>query len=184
MDAPEVEREAVTAEGSAGPAAQPAMSDDAHSPQWWQHRNEARYAQRLCQRTARLYRRLDTAATFTGVLAASAAMSAVVASVPDWLPVTGAVLLAAIGAAHLVVRPADKAASNDADARKYAELLAQAQRLDAVAFAQALAAARASDVPEVEPLRDVAWNDVMLELGRDDLVLPLRLNQRVVAALA
>ncbi len=159
------------------------MSDE-HSAQWWQHHNEARYAQRLCQRTARLYRRIDTMATFVGVLAASASVSAVVASVPAWLPVAGAVLLAAIGAAHLVVRPADKAAVNEADARKYAELLARAQHLDGPGLAAALAEARASDVPEVEPLRDVAWNDVMGEIGRPDLRLHLRPAQRVLAALA
>lgn len=159
------------------------MSED-RTPQWWQHHNEARYAQRLCQRTARLYRRADTAATFTGVLAGSAAVSAVVTAVPTWLPVSGALAFAAIAAAHLIVRPAEKAAMNDADARKYAELIAQAQQLDGDAFALALAKARASDVPEVEPLRDVAWNDVMGEIGRPELRMRLRVAQRVLAALA
>jgi len=159
------------------------MSNE-RTPQWWQHHNEARYAQRLCQRTARLYRRVDTLATFVAVLAGSAAASALFTAVPAWLPVLGAALLAGMGAAHLVVRPADKAASNEADSRKYAELLAQAHRLDGAALAEALSAARASDVPEIEPLRDVAWNDVMRELGRQDLVLPLRPAQRALAALA
>lgn len=154
------------------------------SPAWLQAVNEARYAQRLCQRTARLYRRADTAATFVGVLAGSAAASALVAGAPAWLPLAGAVVLACVGAAHVAVRPAEKAALNEADARKYAELLAQAPAFDEHALALALAEARRTDVPELEPLRDVAYNDVMLELGRPDLAAQLRPAQRLLAALA
>lgn len=153
-----------------------------HSAHWWQAHNEARYAQRLCQRTARLYRRLDAAATFAAVMSGSAAMSALVAGVPPWVPVLGAALLATVGAAQLAARPAEKAALNEADARKYAELLAQAQAMDAAALA--LATARVSDAPDVEPLRDVAWNDVMQEIGRPELAAALRPTQRVLAALA
>ena len=151
---------------------------------WWQLHNEARYAQRLCQRTARLYKRLDTAATFLSVVAGSAALSALAAGVPPWVPVLGAVLLTVTGAVHLAVRPAEKAALNDADVRKYAELMQRGLTLDEVGYGIALATSRASDAPEIEPLRDVAYNDMVAEIGRPDLVARLRPAQRVLAALA
>ncbi|MES2743492.1 MAG: hypothetical protein V4754_21440, partial [Pseudomonadota bacterium] len=46
------------------------------------------------------------------------------------------------------------------------------------------AEARQSDAPEVEPLRDVAFNDVMLEIGCEDSLVNLGRSQRLLSALA
>lgn len=154
--------------------------DDAHA----RIINEIRYAERLCLRTACMYRRAQTIGTFVTVLAGGGALGASAAQLPAWMTATGAVLFAAFGAALLAIRPADKAAANEVDARRYAKLRTDVMGCDAATAATLLAKARESDAAEVEPLRDVAYNDLVVEVGRPDLVVPLRINQRVLAALA
>ena len=99
-------------------------------------------------------------------------------------PVSGAVLLAVVGAANLAIRPADKASQNEADVKRYSALRARSVGMTFVELSKALEEARMSDAPEVEPLRDVAWNDVVAELGYPEMREPLSLQQRVLAALA
>ena len=96
----------------------------------------------------------------------------------------GAALLTLSGAALLAIRPADKAAQNEADARRYMALNAKAHQLDDAALAAALDEAHQSDCAEIEPLRDVAYNDVVSEIGRSDAVVPLTSMQRIMAAIA
>lgn len=151
---------------------------------YWEMRHEVRIAQRLCERTARLYRRAHAIATFLNVLGGTAAISASASWSPAWLPPVGVLVLAAIGAASLAVRPAEKAALAEADVRKYAELQTEGNSLDDKAFAAALSKARVTDVPDIEPLRDVAYNDVMREIGRPELAAPLRIDQRLLAMAA
>lgn len=146
--------------------------------------NEIRYAERLCQRTARLYRRLQTAGVFLSALAGTAAIGSLSQLVPASAGAVGSLALAVVGAALLAVRPGDKAIQNEADVKRYAQLRAAAVTMDDTQFEQALQQARELDAPEVEPLRDVAWNDVMGEIGRPELRMRLRPAQRVLAALA
>lgn len=155
-----------------------------HSAEHWRLVNEARYAQRLCERTARLYRRMHTFGTFMTALGGSAAITYAADWAPAWLAPAGVLLLAAFGATVLAVRPAERAAQNESDVRKYAELLHDAVTLSDAAIAAALAKARQTDVPEIEGLRAVAYNDLVTEVGRADLVGPLTMQQRILAALA
>lgn len=145
---------------------------------------ELRYAERLCARTARLYRNLGAACTFCSVLGGSGALAALAPALPAWVSLGGAGLLALSGAVALTVRPADKAAANEADVRKYLRLRTAGLGMSAAELAAAKARAHESDVPEVEPLRDVAWNDVMAEAGFAQAAVPLRPLQRLLAALA
>ncbi len=146
--------------------------------------HEIRYAERICQRTARLYRRIQSLGTWVTVVAGSATLSALSQQIPPWVSATGAVVMAMTGAALLAIRPADKAAANEADLRKYASLRLDAQSMSDVQLTEALAKARISDLPEIETLRDVVYNDIVTEYGRHDCVVPLRAHQRVLAALA
>lgn len=154
------------------------------SPDYWRMRHEVRIAQRLCERTARLYRRVHTTCTFLSVIGGSAAMGALAPSLPAWVALAGAATLALSAAGSLSVRPAERAAQNESDAHKYAQLLTAATTMSDDEFAAALAKARESDVPELEPLRIVAYNDVMLEIGRPDLVGKLAPTQWLAAAMA
>jgi cation transport regulator ChaB len=146
--------------------------------------NEIRYAERLCQRTARLYRHLQSFGTWLAVAGGSGTLAALANNVPGWIPITGAIVFAATGAALIAMRPADKAANNEADAKRYATLRTRAIYLDDTALRTALEEARQSDVAEVESLRDVAWNDVAQEVGQGDKQVTLSIQQRFLAALA
>lgn len=146
--------------------------------------SEIRYAIRLCERTARLYRKVQTISTFAAILGGSAAFAAADDALPDWLTAIGAVVFTIAFAAFLAVRPADKAAQNEADIRRYRALLAKASAMTEPELERALEEARQGDTPEIEPLRDVVYNDIALELGRPDAVVPLNATQRFLAAIA
>lgn len=146
--------------------------------------NEVRYAERLCQRTARLYRRIHTTTVFLSVLGGSGVVSAVGGSMPAWMPITGGVLLAVFGAVNLAVRPADKAAANEGDAKRYAQLRSAGQAMTTEELQTALNKAHESDTSEVESLREVAYNDLAHEIGRSDAIIPLRAHQKLLSALA
>lgn len=103
---------------------------------------------------------------------------------PTAVSVAGGVLLAAFGAALIAVRPADKAALNEGDQRRYSRLRSEAATMDNDALRRALDKARESDAQEVEPLRDLAYNDVMRETGNEAHQLPLRPAQRLLAVIA
>jgi hypothetical protein len=145
---------------------------------------EIRYAMRLCQRTSRLYRRIQSLFTFVTVLAGSSALVSVSANLPAAVTLSAAFVFAMASAANLAARPADKAAINEADVRKYATLLLKSESLDTAQTRVLLAEARQSDAPEVEPLRQVAFNDVMVETGRENYVIPLTATQRLFNAIA
>ena len=142
-----------------------------------------RYAQRLCQRTARFYRRLQTTLTFASLLAGSSAVAALAAqlTVPSaWLLGTFAIF----GCINLALRPADKIAANEADVRKYGALLAKVNSVDAATLQRMLDEARLSDTPEIEPLRPVAYNDVVLEIDEPEALIRLSPMQKLMGAVA
>jgi len=129
---------------------------------------EIRYAQRLAQRTARLYRRIQAFSTFVAIVGGAGVVSALADRFPAWVPVGGAALMAVFGAMVIAIRPADKAVPNELDVRKYDELLARAQGLPVEQIFPLLAEARKTDAAEIESLRVIAYNDVMSEINRDD----------------
>jgi hypothetical protein len=145
---------------------------------------EIRYAIRLCQRTARLYRRIQTVGVFFSILGGSVALTTITGGMPHWVAVTGGILLATAGAALIAIRPADKAALSEADIRRYQALMARAESLSVEQLTLAISEAHQGDAPEVEPLRDVAFNDVMLESNRMDCAIQLSASQRFLRSVA
>lgn len=144
---------------------------------------ELRYAQRFCQRSVRFYRRIQTTFTFFSMLAGSSAIAAVAAQMPaaaTWM----LVLFSVFGIANFAIRPAERIAAFQADGRKYAALITKADNLDADTIQHLLHEARQSDAEEIEPLRAVAFNDVMLEIDEPEAVIPLTRMQRLIGALA
>lgn len=145
---------------------------------------QIRYAIRLTQRTARLYRRVQTIGTFLAIVGGSATLSLLAEGFPSWVGLSGAALMTLAGGALVAVRPADKAAQNEADARRYLALATKAHGMTDSALAAAIDEAHQSDCQEVEPLRDVAYNDIVREYGRDDAAVPLSFSQRILSAIA
>lgn len=147
--------------------------------------NEVRYAERLCQRTARLYRRAQTFGVFVSTLGGTVAIGSVAKMVPPHWALIGGAVWAAFGAALLAVRPGDKAAANESDVRRYAQIRTTAIGMDAEQLRAALAKARESDTQEIELLSHVAWNDVVTEAGYPaEALIPLTPQQKALAALA
>src|SRR5207253_1303468 len=108
------------------------------------------------------------------IVGGSAVVAAIGKDVPAWLAMTGLILFTVAGALLIAIRPADKAAQNDADARRYQALMAKSGSMSDTELEQALEEARQSGAPEIEPLRDVAYNDVAIECARPDVLVPLR----------
>lgn len=84
----------------------------------------------------------------------------------------------------IAIRPADKAAQNDYDSKRYKTLMAKSVDMTDSELANALEETRAGDVPEIESLREVAYNDVALELNRPDATLPLSTSQKILQIIA
>ena len=145
---------------------------------------EIRYAIRLSQRTARLYRRIQTSGTFISIIGGSAAMTTITGGMPSWVAVIGGILLAIAGATMIAIRPADKAAMNEADMRRYQALMPRAETLNVTQLTLAIKEAHQGDAPEIETLRDVAFNDVMGEINRMDCAIPLSVSQQFLRSLA
>jgi hypothetical protein len=146
--------------------------------------NEIRYAERLCQRTARLYRHVQTAGTWLTIVGGSGALTAMSKALPDWVAIGGAIMFTVAGAMLVAMRPADKAAQNEVDLKRYAALRVKAANLDDKALRAAIDDARPSDAPEFEALREVAYNDVVEEVGQPTYKVPLKRHQRWLAAIA
>jgi len=149
-----------------------------------QYLGEIRYAIRLCQRTARLYRRIQGAGIFFSIVGGSAAFTGIQGNLPAWIPAAGGVLLAIAGAALISIRPADKASQNEADVKRYQALMAKAHGIDDADLAAAIEEAHQGDAPEVEPLRNVAYNDVVMEINRADQEISLTATERLLKVLA
>ncbi len=145
---------------------------------------EIRYAERLCERTARLYRRIQSIGTFGTLVGGSAMLSSLAKDIPTSVSLAGSVTFALFGLALVVTRPAEKIAANDADSKRYAKLRADAAGMDAPTLQAAMEKAKESNTQEVEPLRQIAYNDVVREFGRADEAYRLSLRQKVLAALA
>jgi hypothetical protein len=146
--------------------------------------NEIRYAERLCQRTARFYRHIQSAGVFLSVVAGSATLSALAKTFPEWVAISGAVVFTLVGAGLICMRPADKAATNETDAKRYSALRARAATLTDEQLRAALDESRVSDTPEFEALRNVAYNDVVIEVGQPTHRMPLTVSQRLLSAFA
>ena len=104
--------------------------------------------------------------------------------VPFWMTSTGYALLAISGAVLIAVRPADKAAQNEADVKRYQALSARADGMNDSELARAIEEAHNGDAPEIESLRAVAYNDMVLELNRPDQSMPLSPVQKLLKTFA
>lgn len=149
-----------------------------------QLKGEIRYAIRLCQRTARFYRRIQTGGVFLAIIGGSATMATLFNSLPHWIAATGAITLSLSGAALIAIRPADKAAQNELDIRRYQSLMTKAISLNTEQLEIAIEEAHQGDAPELESFRCIAYNDVMQEINRMDCAIQLTPWQRILSTLA
>lgn len=146
--------------------------------------NEVRYGERLSVRTARFYRHMQVASAVLTLIGTSATLSALWREAPPWLSLSGAAILAVAGCCAFAARPGDKAAMWEAEAKRYARLRSDARSMDAEHLQAALDRVRESDLIEFEALREVAYNDIVTEVGQTGCVVPLTRSQKFFRALA
>ncbi len=146
--------------------------------------NEIRYTIRLTERTARLYRHIQTFGIFMSIVGGSAAMASLADDMPKCVAATAGILLTLAGALLIAIKPADKAAQNEADVKRYQLLRSRAVDMNSIELEKALEETRTGDAPEVESLRAVAYNDVVMEINQPDYRIELSLLQRILRSLA
>ena len=145
---------------------------------------EIRYAERLCQRTARLYRNLETTFVLMSILGGSGVFASLSGEMPTWLALTFTSVFVVFSAFNLALRPSDKAAANDSDMRRYAQLRTASLGMTDEGLSRALHQARETDTPEIEALRDVAYNEAAIEIGRSDAVVALNWRKNLLKVMA
>lgn len=127
---------------------------------------ELQYAQRLCTLHYRLYRRVRGVLQCATLLGAAGAVKSVVAADPK-VAVFSGVALAIVAAIDQVLDPAARAATYNEDYKRYTRLFRVARSMEPHAIQAEIELLHEDDEPEIEALRQVAYNDVVEECGLD-----------------
>jgi hypothetical protein len=145
---------------------------------------EIQYAQRLCSLHQRLYRRTRALFLFATLLGTAGAVQSAFGSNPAFA-VWGGIVLCVFGVLDQVLDPAKKSAAYEQDYKRYARLMRVARAMEPAAIQQEIDLLRESDEPEIEALRDVAYNNTVAECGMDaSHAIKLGLVSRTMKALA
>jgi len=113
-------------------------------------------------------------------------MSLLSSVAPNWVGLAGAAMLTVAGAALIAIRPADKAAQNEAAMKCYQALMIKGKD-NTVSDDQLVAAiedALQGAIHQVESLRNVAYNDVALEFNRPDVLITLSATEKALSIFA
>ena len=105
-------------------------------------------------------------------------------STPGWLVTLIALIWAALHAAGQIMKPGERSALNLHDSRRYSRLRTRHRASKPSTIQRELDKLRETDTPEVESLRDIAWNDVMVESGNTSQVVKLSWFQHVLRYLS
>lgn len=147
---------------------------------------EIRYSIRLMTRQSRFYARIDALLVFLTLLGSSSAVGAFFTNMPSLAGFAGFVLIATT-ITQFVVKPAEKSIYSKEAKKRYANLLSQSQSLDDPKLDSLLWQAHGKDIDDIKSLNTIAYNDVLLELGREGKngqhLQDLTLFQKVVAFL-
>jgi hypothetical protein len=129
---------------------------------------ELRYAQRVLQRQATFWRRIDTLTRALGLLSGTAAFGAITNSNQNLTMVFG-VVFAVFQVIEFTASPGAKSTEASQQAKLYAAAIAEQSKASADDLRQKLLDIRAEDtVTCFEYLRKLAYNDVAEEIGQPD----------------
>jgi DNA-binding transcriptional regulator YdaS (Cro superfamily) len=134
---------------------------------------ELRFAERVLERQARFWRRIDLIFRFFGLLSGTAAFAAITQS-NQIFTLTFGILFAVLQTLEYTVTPSEKAAAAAQESKRYAAAIARQQQVTPEELRQDLLDIRVADtVTAFEPLRRLAYNDVATEQGSSDYCFPL-----------
>lgn len=151
---------------------------------FYQTNFEIDYALRLCLRHRKFYGHLRSVFMFINLFGTTAAVTAVFAKSPDIALIAGLVL-SAVSVIDRVIDPAKKRASFVQDYKRYAKVQRAIVGKSPADAEKLLLAAREDDSDAIEALRDVAYNDVLLQQGSAaEYMIKLGIGKRLIAAVA
>lgn len=126
-----------------------------------------RYAVRVLERHARMWRRIDGLIRFSALLAGSSAFAGLMAANSTTALVAG-IVFAVLQSVEFAIRPAEIAARSMTAKKPYGDILARQAELDDAQLESAYQRCVAEDdVIVPENLRYLAYNDVVQERGGD-----------------
>ena len=145
---------------------------------------ELRYAQRVLERQARFWRRIDTLIRAFGLLSGTAAFAAITNSNQNLTLLFG-IVFSVFQVIEFSVSPGAKSAEASQEAKLYAAAIAEQSKVSVDELRQQLLDIRAKDtVTCFESLRKLAYNDVAEETGRPDAGYSLGLSCRFMGLFA
>jgi hypothetical protein len=145
---------------------------------------ELRYAQRVLQRQAKFWRRVDTLTRALGLLSGTAAFGAITNNNQNLTMFFG-VVFAIFQVIEFTASPGAKSAEASQQAKLYAAAIAEQSKVSADGLWQKLLDIRAKDtVTCFEYLRKLAYNDVAEEIGQTDAGFKLGWSARVIGFFA
>lgn len=132
---------------------------------------DVKYCIRLNTLLQRFYQRLASLFLFSELAGGSVAFSAFVAKHPDLAGQVG-LFIAAVALGNIVLKPTEKAFQADELRRQYQRLAAKAPKLALDQLDEQLAELRQSLAPDIEGVRNVAYNDNLVESGLEAHCIP------------
>lgn len=144
-----------------------------------------RFAVRILERKVCLWRRIAGVFKFFSILSGSAALMGMIAGYPTLVGLIG-FIFAVLQAAEYSIDPAGAAAEAKAMRTEYAKLFADKADINDEQLATAYSRIVSTDpVISSDALRDVAFNDVCLEMGiEEQYLLPLDRERRFIKRLS
>lgn len=145
-----------------------------------------RYAVRVLERQARLWRHIDGAFRMLAILSGSSALAAMLTQQASAISISGMVAFAVFQAVEFSAQPGLKAAEAWAERKPYLSIISKQSRLSDTELEQAYQDALEQDgVLAFESIRRLAYNDVTIEKGcAASALFPLNRWQRIVSILA
>lgn len=141
------------------------------------------YGQRSCLLASRFYGRIAWIFSIITIFCGSAAFAGWYAGDPN-LSLYPSLLLSLIAAINLTWKPSEKRLFCELERQKWNTLIKEASGLSADQVDERINTLRSVDSPEIEYLRDVAFNDVLQEQGQKEGFVDLGLMNKACAFIA
>lgn len=145
---------------------------------------ELRYGERVLERQARFWRRIDAITRMLGLFSGTVAFAAITHENQTLTMVFG-VIFALFQALEFTVMPGSKAAEAYQASKLYTAVLAEQSRIPLDELIQKLHDTRIKDnVIAFEALREPAYNDVAIEKGHPEACFKLTFSSKIMRMLA
>lgn len=140
---------------------------------------DVKYGQRLNYLHAKLYAKINAALNFVNLISGTAAFGAFASEKSDiilWI----ALVISVASILSILINPAIKSAEFADKSRQYARLLANAPELTEPELYKKLLNLQTDTTPIIEAIRVIAYNDNLIENGREDYLTNTNTWQKIL----